>query len=509
MQYRANQKITDGNYDKSLAVRCINGTFVGKKTDGVIAWRGIPFVGKQPVGENRWKAPVEFAPDDGVYEAYYRGKSPCQHKDFSDVEESLMNQGEDCLWLNVWKADDNSTEKKPVMVWIHGGAFEFGAAAFSLFDCDDFLRENPDVIVVTVAYRLGIFGYFHLSHLADGGDFPDSQNLGPLDQLMGLKWVHENIAAFGGDPDNVTIYGESAGAGSVSLLPLLKGSHAYFKRVIAQSGSPALTRSPEEAMACTNIMLDVLGCKTVADLMKVDARTLADESEAVRLRICPERDGKHLPVDPLEAYAEGAAKDLDLMFGCNRREFDWFAAAMGEEGIRMLMADRKERKFDKLPEKEKADLESFMKDVKGDGCEAECRLFDQLWFNAPVFRIAEGQTKAGGRAYAYYFTAADGHGTELEIIFSHPNTDPAMGKVYDETFAKTMRRLWVQFAKTGDPSLSADMSPDKKAKECQLYDTENRQVLVLDEADIHTEPESGLKIVDWERMYGLTKYYLF
>ena len=331
MQYRANQKITDGNYDKSLAVRCINGTFVGKKTDGVIAWRGIPFVGKQPVGENRWKAPVEFAPDDGVYEAYYRGKSPCQHKDFSDVEESLMNQGEDCLWLNVWKADDNSTEKKPVMVWIHGGAFEFGAAAFSLFDCDDFLRENPDVIVVTVAYRLGIFGYFHLSHLADGGDFPDSQNLGPLDQLMGLKWVHENIAAFGGDPDNVTIYGESAGAGSVSLLPLLKGSHAYFKRVIAQSGSPALTRSPEEAMACTNIMLDVLGCKTVADLVKLDARTLADESEAVRLRICPERDGKHLPVDPLEAYAEGAAKDLDLMFGCNRREFDWFAAAMGEE----------------------------------------------------------------------------------------------------------------------------------------------------------------------------------
>ena len=161
------------------------------------------------------------------------------------------------------------------------------------------------------------------------------------------------------------------------------------------------------------------------------------------------------------------------------------------------------------PGLEKADLESFMKDVKGDGCEAECRLFDQIWFNAPVFRIAEGQTKAGGRAYAYYFTAADGHGTELEIIFSHPNTDPAMGKVYDETFAKTMRRLWVQFAKTGDPSLSADMSPDKKAKECQLYDPENRQVLVLDEADIHTEPESGLKIVDWERMYGLTKYYLF
>lgn len=509
MEFKANRKITDGSYDRSLAVRCVNGTFVGKKTDGVIAWRGIPFVGKQPTGEYRWKAPVEYAPDDGVYEAYYNGKSPCQHKDFSEVEDTIMNQGEDCLWLNVWKADDGSTEKKPVMVWIHGGAFEFGAAAFSLFDCDNFLRENPDVIIVTVAYRLGVFGYFHLSHLADGGDFPDSQNLGPLDQLMGLKWVHENIAAFGGDPDNVTIYGESAGAGSVSLLPLLKGSHAYFKRVIAQSGSPALTRSPEEAIDCTKIMMDVLGCRTAADLMKVDARTLADESEAVRLRICPERDGKHLPADPFRAYAEGAAKDLDLMFGCNRNEFDWFAAAMGEEGIKMLTADRKERKFDRLPEKEKAQLESFLRDAKGEGCEAECRLFDQLWFNAPAIRIAESQAKAGGRMYAYFFTAADGHGTELEIIFDHPNTDPALGKVFDKTFAKTMRKLWVQFAKTGDPSLGAGISPDGKAKEWPLYDPEERQVMVLDESDIHPEKEAERKIVDWDRTYGLTGYYLF
>ena len=509
MQYRANQKITDGNYDKSLAVRCINGTFVGKKTDGVIAWRGIPFVGKQPVGENRWKAPVEFAPDDGVYEAYYRGKSPCQHKDFSDVEESLMNQGEDCLWLNVWKADDNSTEKKPVMVWIHGGAFEFGAAAFSLFDCDDFLRENPDVIVVTVAYRLGIFGYFHLSHLADGGDVPDSQNLGPLDQLMGLKWVHENIAAFGGDPDNVTIYGESAGAGSVSLLPLLKGSHAYFKRVIAQSGSPALTRSPEEAMACTNIMLDVLGCKTAADLMKIDAEKIVTESEAVRLRIAPERDGIHLPLDPHEAYANGAVKDIDLLVGCNLREFDWFAAAMGDEGIKWLYADRKERKLNKLPEKEKADIESFLSEIPEEGCERESRMFDQLWFNAPVIRMSENQAKAGGKAYTYYFTAEPGHGVELEIIFCHPNTDPAMGKVFDTTFAKTVRRLWVQFAKTGDPSLSTEISPDGKAKSWPAYDPKDPQVMVLDEFDIHAEKESMRKIVDRDRTYGLTKHYLF
>ena len=508
MGYSENRRITDGNYDRSLAVKCVNGTFVGRKTDNVIAYRGIPFVGKQPIGEYRWKAPVDVVPDDGVYEAYYNGKSPCQHKDFS-LDDTLANQGEDCLYLNVWKTDDAGDVKKPVMVWVHGGAFEFGAAAFSLFDCDNFLKENPDVIVVTVAYRLGVFGYFHLSHLPDGKEFPDAQNLGPLDQLMGLKWVHENIAAFGGDPGNVTIFGESAGAGSVSLLPLLKGSHKYFGRVIAQSGSPTLTRSAEEAIACTNDMMEVLGCKTVADLMKVDARRLADESEAVRLRICPERDGIHLPLDPYAAYAEGAGKDIDFMLGCNYREFDWFAAAMEEEGIRILYADRRERKYSKLPAEVKAKIDSFLEDVKGEGCEAECRLFDQIWFNAPVLRLSEDLTKAGGRVFAYYFTAEPGHGVELEIVFHHQNTDESLGKVFDSTFGSILRRLWVQFAKTGDPSLSADISPDGKAKSWPVYDPENRQVMVLDEFDVHPEKESAKKIVDWDRTYGLTDYYLF
>ncbi|HAV00541.1 MAG TPA: hypothetical protein DCW47_05045 [Lachnospiraceae bacterium] len=326
---------------------------------------------------------------------------------------------------------------------------------------------------------------------------------------MGLKWVHENIAAFGGDPGNVTIYGESAGAGSVSVLPLIDGSHAYFKRVIAQSGSPTLTRSPEEAIECTKIMMDVLGCKTVADLMKVDAEKIVNESEAVRLRIAPERDGIHIPKDPYEAYANGAAKDIELLAGCNLREFDWFAAAMGDEGIKWLFADRKERKLDRLPEKEKALVESFMSDFPEEGCERENRMFDQLWFNAPLIRMSENQAKAGGKVYTYYFTAEPGHGVELEIVFCHPNTDPELGKVFDKTFAKTMRRLWVQFAKTGDPSLGADASPDGRAKTWPAYDPENRQVMILDEHDIHPEKESETKIVDRERTYGLTGFYLF
>ena len=113
--YGENKRITDGNYDKSLAVKCINGTFVGRKTENVIAYKGIPFVGRQPVGDLRWKAPVDCVPDDGVYEAYYMGKSPYQVDDISQIA-SLYVRGEDCLYLNVWKADEPSEEKKPVMV---------------------------------------------------------------------------------------------------------------------------------------------------------------------------------------------------------------------------------------------------------------------------------------------------------------------------------------------------------------------------------------------------------
>ena len=121
-------------------------------------------------------------------------------------------------------------------------------------------------------------GFLHLSHLPDGKDYPDAQNLGLMDQVMALKWIHENIATFGGDPDNVTIMGQSAGGGSVTLLPLIKGSHAYFTRVIAESGSPVFTRSTEEAIACTNELMEKLGCKTVADLQKLDVRKFVREA---------------------------------------------------------------------------------------------------------------------------------------------------------------------------------------------------------------------------------------
>ncbi len=513
-QYGENKKITDDNYDKSLAVKCINGTFVGKKIDNIITYKGIPFVGRQPVGELRWKAPVEFVPDDGVYEAYYNGKSPCQVESVSDAG-SLYVQGEDCLYLNIWKADDNE-KKKPVMVWIHGGGYELGGTADPMYECGSLVRENPDIIAVSIAYRVGIFGFFHLSHLSDGKDYPDAQNLGIMDHMMALKWIHENIAGFGGDPDNVTIFGESAGGESVTVLPLIEGSHKYFKRVISQSGSPLLSRSTEQTIETTNEIMKILGCKTVADLQKVDVKKLVSAMNSLGgMCIGPERDGKYLTLTPYEAYANGAAKDIEILQGCNKDELNYFIVEEGDvDSFIESYNKRMAKNFTVLTDEEKTLVDSFCNEIKGDSYDPICRLYDQIWFIAPLFRLSENQTKAGGKSYTYYFTVESsiplmksGHAVELSTIFNHPENTQFTGRAFDETFSKTMRKMWVQFAKTGNPSLSAEISPDGKAHEWPLYNLEDKEIMVFDEFNIHPEKESERKILDWERCYFLTKYF--
>lgn len=514
-----NRKIVDDNYDRSLAVRCVNGTFVGKKSENIISYKGIPFVGRQPVGDLRWKAPVDVVPDNGVYEAYNYGKAPVQAPGDPAV---AYGMGEDCLYLNIWKADEANAEKKPVIVWIYGGGFEVGGTADPQYDCYNLVKENPDVILVTIAYRVSFFGFLHLSHLPDGKDYQDAPNLGLMDQIMALKWVHENIEGFGGDPDNVTLWGESAGGASVTLLPLVKGSHQYFKRVIAQSGAPAQTRTPEQAIAVTNRVMEALGCKTVSDLLKVSAQEFADTwarlygfYQVLGIRTFPERDGNFLPLNPWEAYAAGAAKDITFLQGCNKDEMNTFLGAIGVDRWNEWANARKAEKLAQLTDKEKALVESYCNDIQGESYEPTVRLFSQIMFIVPQIRLSEEQTRGGGKSYTYYFTPESavplikcGHMIEVPAVFNHPEMQEFTGRAFDETFAKTMRRMWIQFAKTGDPSLSADISPDGKAKQWPLYDTDDKMVMVLDEKDIHPAKESELKIVDWDRTYFLSDYYM-
>jgi para-nitrobenzyl esterase len=512
--YGENKEITNGDFDQSLAVKCINGTFVGKKTDNIIAFKGIPFVGQQPVGDLRWKAPVEVVPDDRVYEAYYYAKSARQ-RETSSEKAGYYYQSEDCLYLNVWKADEMTDAKKPVMVWIHGGAFEYGGTVDPLYNGHNLVKENPDVIFVSITYRLGIFGFLHLSHLPDGKDYPDAQNLGIMDEMMALKWIHENIAGFGGDPDNVTIFCESAGGGSVTVLPLVEGSHKYFKKVIAQSGSPVFTRSSEQAIDCTNELMEALGCKTVADLQKVDVEKFLETSAMITLRVMPERDGKYLPLDPYAAYENGVAKDIDIMQGCNKDEMNYFmVSGGGPEPFTAWGLDRKAKVISQMTDEEKALIESFYNDIPGESYEKICRLYDQGWFIAPLIRLSECQTMGGGKSFTYLFTPESsiplmksGHAVEVSTVLNNPEVTDFTGRIFDPTFSKTMRRMWVQFAKTGIPSLSADQSPDGKAYEWPLYDLTDKNIMIFDEFNIHPEKESQRKMVDWEKTYFLTKYY--
>ncbi len=513
--YGENKKITDGNYDKSLAVKCVNGTFVGKKNNDIIAYKGIPFVGKQPVGELRWKAPTDYTEDDGVYEAYYFGKVPCQAGSVGQMG-SLYPQGEDCLHLNLWTADDG-VQKKPVMVWIHGGAYEIGGTTEPREEGTDFVHENPEIILVSVEYRLNALGFLRLSHLPDGADYPDAQNLGLMDQMAALKWIHENIEFFGGDPDNVTIFGQSAGGGSVSLLPLVEGSRKYFKRVIAQSGSPAFCRSTEQSIECTNALMEALGCKTVADLMNTDIDKIVQTASAVLMMpiTTPERDGKFLPKEAFDAYEKGAAKDFDIMQGCTKDETAYFLALGGAEAFMPWAENCKAEKIAQCTEEEKALIERYFKDCPGEYYKVLSRFLYQYWFNAPLIRTAENQVKAGGKTYVYYFRVESsvplmesGHAIELSELFNHPEETLVTGREFDKTFSKTMRKMWVQFAKCGDPSLSADSSPDGKAKEWPLYDLNDKYVMVFDEFDIRAEKESSMNIVDWDRTYFMTKYYV-
>jgi len=337
-----------------------------------------------------------------------------------------------------------------------------------------------------------------------------------------LKWVHENIAAFGGDPDNVTIWGESAGGASCTLLPLIKGSHQYFKRVISQSGAPAQMRSEEQAIACTDKLMEALGCKTVADLQKLSAEEIADTwtrlygfYQVLGIRTFPERDGLYLPLDPWEAYANGAAKDIEFLQGCDKDEMNTFLGAIGVDAWNAWSDGRKAEKLAQLTDKEKELVESWCNDIQGESYEPTVQLFSQIMFIAPQIRLSEEQAKAGGKSYTYYYRVESslplikaGHASELSVVFAHPELDDFTGRAYDETFCKTVRKMWVQFAKTGNPSLSAEISPDGKAKKWPLYDLKDRQVMVLDEFDIHTTKESELRIVDWERTYFLTNYYM-
>ena len=477
-----NQKIA-GAYDEALAARCRNGTFVGQKEGNVIAFKGVPFA-EPPVGELRWKPPVPAADGEGVYEARYFGKSPVQSEWVSEVG-SYYPQSEDCLTLNVWTNAAGPREGKTVMVFFHGGSYGWGAASDPIYDGHNLVEKYPDLVLVTVEYRLGIFGFIDFSEVPGGEAYAESGNLGLLDQVCALQWVRDNVAAFGGDPANVTVFGESAGAGSVSLLPLMEGTEGLFKRIIAESGSVTLTYSRGECKNLTQMLLDKSGCAAMDELTALSEETLAELNEDLNdYNNFPERDGVVLPEDLYAAWEADSLADIGLLIGTNSDETRYWVNEMGYYSplpgmfvYEHMIPFMYENNLKRMSPEERALTKDFVSAQSGRKIWRLTEFYNELLFRVPALEQA---ARHKGTTYSYYWTmpGADEtlgacHAIELAYVFNNPQADIYTGELYNGELADTVQEMWVQFARTGDPSADGHV--------WEPYTADSRKTMVLGE----------------------------
>ena len=476
------------------AVKCNNGTFVGKETDELIIWKGIPYA-TQPVGKLRWQKALPAADDNGVYEATKPGHVPVgPENDTAGTAEF----GEDCLVLNIYCNTKCTDSKKPVMVWIHGGGFCAESQASPLYDLTNIAKQLPDILFVSIDYRLGFLGFMNFERVPGGENFKDAGNLGLLDQLESLRWVQKNIAGFGGDPDNVTIFGESAGSASVSLLPIIEGSEGLFRRIIAQSANIAYCDTMEHGIHVTQNFLTATGCQTMDELMALSTEQLVEayaKASAIDMNCLlgtanfPLLDGVTLPEDRADLYkmwGDEKRAGIDLMIGSNQDEIRYFIPGEGgEEGFANTLRwiARKDRTL--LSDQEKAMYDAFM-DTLAD--ESELSRLEQycndINFRAGNTDMAIRHSAAGGSTYMYFvrkpvITPELGvmHATEIPYLFDTWLEDPmGSGEIVgtDECeFRHVAKEMWANFARTGNPST------DKY--EWKKFSGDDRQTMVFDD----------------------------
>ena len=500
-------RVIEGAYDRSIAAKCENGTFVGKREGELLRFLGIPFA-KPPVGKQRWKRPVPVTPDHQVYEAYYNGKTPIQ-TEWPSEQASYYPQGEDCLYLNIWCSEDclkKSLRKKnrPVMVFFHGGSYGWGGTADPLYDGARFVESQPDIILVTVGYRTGLMGFVDLSQLEGGEDFPDAPNLGIFDQIEALRWIQRNIASFGGDPANVTIFGESAGGGSVSLLPVIKEAKGLFKRAIAESGSVALTFSKEECREFTRRLIKESGTRRMSDLMAFSEELLMVINEKLNMyNNFPQRDGKLIPYDLYQPYFDGTTKDVELLMGTNSNEMNyWIGEIGGIVPFRFSIPVKFENDMRLLKREDKKRVKQFMSLHKGHSMWRMAEFYNELMFRLPAIRQAEGHSRNGGKTYMYYWTEPSTirfrgacHAVELSYVFGNTDQTIYTGAPADEELSAKVRQMWTNFARTGDPSIDGLQWPQ--------YSAAKRDTLV-----IAKEPRVRRDVLKNQRMllYPLLRY---
>lgn len=455
------------------------GNVEGSYQGGLYIFKGIPYAAP-PIGELRWLPPQPVKPWQGVRQAKNFGTIAPQNPMEGGVMEGFQReepQDEDCLFLNIWTPGlDNA--RRPVMVWIHGGAFNLGSGSSPMYDGSS-LAARGDVVIVTINYRLGPLGFLCLKEVT-GGKIPATGNEGLLDQVAALKWVRDNIAAFGGGPGNVTVFGESAGGMSIGCLLAMPTARGLFHKAILQSGVGSVAAPLGEAITVAGEFLTELGLsggdvkalralavKQILDTdMKLRAK-MAAPGELMRITVTsPVVDGEILPEVPIEAIRGGSAKDIPVIAGTCLEEWKLFAA-MQPDLARLGEAEMIKRLEYFIPAEHLPGLiGAYRKAREKRGTatsptELLSAIQTDIMFRMPVVQFIEAQRDIKQLAYNYLFNWVSplmggilGSCHVLDIGFVFGN--------YDDTFcgsgpdadklSRCIQDAWLAFARTGDPS---------------------------------------------------------
>ncbi|MFI5317413.1 MAG: carboxylesterase/lipase family protein [Myxococcota bacterium] len=476
-----------------MIVETARGKIQGESRGGHERFLGIPFAAP-PVAERRWRAPQPVPGWSRVRPALaFAASAPQPPSALPGM--AVGAQDEDCLYLNVYTPRADGA-RRPVLFWIHGGGFTTGSGSQALYD-GGALAERGDVVVVTINYRLGALGYLSLP----GCD----ANVGQLDQIAALRWARENVAAFGGDPEQITIFGESAGGMAVSTLLGMPAARGLFRAAIAQSGAAHNVHSRESSERVTAALLAELGLASpdlavlralpAAKLIEAQARVMASRRTLGLLAFCPSVDSASLPVAPLEAVRAGAAKGVALLVGTNRDESKLFrlgvagSASLSEESLAARVRAGLETLRAHESHGERV-IETYRKARAGRASVEPGELLDAIdsdrTFRLPAIRLAEAQRAHEPRTYMYLFTwespARRGtlgscHALELPFVFgtlSAPTMDRFAGKGPEaDLLAARMMDSWIAFARSGQPA-----HPGLPA--WPAYDLARRPTLVFD-----------------------------
>lgn len=485
--------------DSGPQVETSNGPVVGAVDDGIEAFKGIPYAAA-PVGDLRYEAPQPAADWTQPLDATNFGPGCMQTPDEIENDPSTP-LSEDCLTVNVW-TPDASGGSRPVLVWIHGGGFSWGTASHPLYDGRN-LAERGDMVVVSLQYRLGSFGWLDLS---EAGGPASSANNGLLDMSAALKWVRENAAAFGGDAGNITVAGESAGAIALGSLLTTKQAEGLFDRAILQSGSPGLVMTDDVAADLAQDFIGKAGASTVEDLRAMSTEELLaaqlsfeQDSAFADVGFHPVIDGVVLEQGSTVAVRDGLASTVPVLIGTTRDESRYWL--LYYDYLDRLPLSYAEPWLDAISGGRSAEInDAFLTDRPelSDG-QLMMATATSTAFTMPAIRFSEALSSRDSPVWMYLFTIPsnqlDGrmgspHAMELPFMFGNLDAEPALldpsedRQRYEEDSA-LIQDAWIAFARDGDPSTKA-LGP------WPMYDAATRTTMVFgsDETSLVSDPNS-------------------